>query len=305
MPRTDDYSWLHKHYMEHRDFEAEHAVHSQYPEIVPHYHEFYELYFFLAGNVDYVVSNVRFQLEPGDLLLVPPNIMHNPVFRDFAVHYDRYVVWISPGLMERLFVIDPELRLFQKKNEENRFLYRAGEEGTHRLRPLFGTILSAYEGQQACRRSVGIAAILTILAEYSRVLSGQNETLYPASRDSMLTDILWYIRENLTGDLSLDTVAEAFYTNKFHLSHVFKREMKISFYQYVIQLRLIAGKNHILEGMPVGQVWEACGFSDHAGFYRAFRKLYGISPSQFKQVHSSLIEGGDAEELVRESPQGH
>ena len=55
MPRTDDYSWLHKHYMEHRDFEAEHAVHSQYPEIVPHYHEFYELYFFLAGIASIVV----------------------------------------------------------------------------------------------------------------------------------------------------------------------------------------------------------------------------------------------------------
>ncbi|MCI8856530.1 MAG: helix-turn-helix transcriptional regulator [Clostridiaceae bacterium] len=299
MPKTDDYSWLNKHYMERRDFEAEHAIHSQYPKIVPHYHEFYELYFFLTGHADYVVGDVRFQLESGDLLLVPPNIVHNPVFHDFTVCYDRYVVWISSGLMERLFTIDPELRLFQEKNRENRFLYRSGEEGLRRLRPAFGTICSAYEGQQACRRSEGIAAILTLLAEYNRVLSGQNEKLYPASRDTLLTDILCYIRENLTGDLSLDTVAEAFYTNKFHLSHVFKQEMRISFYQYVIQLRLIAGKNHILAGMPVGQVWDACGFSDHAGFYRAFRKMYGVSPSQFKQFHSSLLAGSDADETAQ------
>ena len=93
MPKTDDYSWLNKHYMERRDFEAEHAVHSQYPKIVPHYHEFYELYFFLTGHADYVVGDVRFQLESGDLLLVPPNIVHNPVFHDFTVFYDRYVVW--------------------------------------------------------------------------------------------------------------------------------------------------------------------------------------------------------------------
>ena len=51
--------------MERRDFEAEHAVHSQYPKIVPHYHEFYELYFFLTGHADYVVGDVRFQLESG------------------------------------------------------------------------------------------------------------------------------------------------------------------------------------------------------------------------------------------------
>ena len=78
-----------------------------------------------------------------------------------------------------------------------------------------------------------------------------------------------------------------------------KQEMRISFYQYVIQLRLIAGKNHILAGMPVGQVWDACGFSDHAGFYRAFRKMYGVSPSQFKQFHSSLLAGSDADETAQ------
>ena len=61
--------------------------------------------------------------------------------------------------------------------------------------------------------------------------------------------------------------------------------MRVPYYQYVIQLRLFAGKNQILAGTPVHKVWESCGFSDHAAFYRAFRKWYGISPSQFERVH--------------------
>lgn len=39
-------SWLFKHYMSARDFEVEHALNQNYHDIEPHYHEFYELFFF-------------------------------------------------------------------------------------------------------------------------------------------------------------------------------------------------------------------------------------------------------------------
>ena len=133
-----------------------------------------------------------------------------------------------------------------------------------------------------------ISAILSLLTDYNRALESQNERLRPASRASMLTDLLQYISNNLANDLSLETVAEAFFTNKYHLSHLFKQSMHISYDQYVIQMRLLLGKNRILAGEPVAQIWEQCGFSDHAGFYRAFRKAYGVSPSKYAEVHAAM-----------------
>lgn len=281
-------NWLHKHFMEERDFEAEHAVHEHYHEVSPHYHEFYELYFFISGNTDYVVSNARYSLEPGDMLFVPPDIIHSPVFRDFEANYERCVVWITNGMMNFLFRMDPDLNRFSIKNKENIYLFRSGEEGLRRYLPLFDTICRAYNERGLCHRSEGISAILSLLTDYNRALESQNERLRPASRESMLTDLLQYISNNLANDLSLETVAEAFFTNKYHLSHLFKQSMHISYYQYVIQMRLLLGKNRILAGAPVAQVWEECGFSDHAGFYRAFRKAYGVSPSKFAELHASL-----------------
>lgn len=281
-------NWLHKHFMVERDFEAEHAVHQTYHEISPHYHEFYELYFFISGNADYVVGNARYLLEPGDMIFVPPDLIHSPVFRDFESQYERCVVWVTNGLMNYLFRMDADLTLFSLKNKENIYLYRSGEDGIRRYQPLFDTICHAYDGRRMCHRSEGTAALLTLLTEYNRALDGQNECLHPASRDSMLTDLLRYISDNLANDLSLDTVAKVFFTNKYHLSHLFKQNMHISYYQYVIQMRLLLGKNRILAGEPVAQVWEQCGFSDHAGFYRAFRKAYGVSPSKYAEVHAAM-----------------
>ena len=234
--------WLHKHFMVKRDFEAEHAVHEHYHEISPHHHEFYELYFFISGNTDYVVGNARYSLEPGDMLFVPPDMIHSPVFRDFEAQYERYVVWISNGLMNYLFRMDADLNHFSIKNKKNIYLYRSGEDGLRRYRPLFDTICRAYNERRMCHRSEGIACLLTLLTEYNRALESQNERLRPASRESMLTDLLQYISDNLANDLSLDTVAEKFFTNKYHLSHLFKQSMHISYYQYVIQMRLLLGR---------------------------------------------------------------
>src|SRR5699024_3216257 len=88
-------------------------------------------------------------------------------------------------------------------------------------------------------------------------------------------------------------LASVFYTNKYHISHLFKQNMHISYYQYVIQMRLITGKNSILDGVPVAKVWETCGFSDHAGLYRAFRKWYGVSPNRFNILHAEQLKRSD------------
>lgn len=114
MSKSDD-TWLHKHFMVERDFEAEHATHDRYHEVSPHHHEFYELYFFISGNTDYVISNARYTLEAGDMLFVAPDLIHGPVFRDFNAPYERCVVWITSGLMSYLFRMDTDLVQFSQK----------------------------------------------------------------------------------------------------------------------------------------------------------------------------------------------
>ena len=277
--RTD---WLYKHYMTERDFEVEHALDPNYHEVEPHYHEFYEMFFFMGGHVDYIVNDELFHLQPGDLLIIPPNILHNPIFLDFAVPYERYVVWISANALGRLIRQDPDCGYFLRDDAPQMYLLREDEAARGVLRASFVTLVESY-------RSEGLSVIMDILVDYNRALAAKNGSAQSGSRSTLLSGILRYVQSNLTGDLSLDAVAAAFFSNKYSISHLFKQNMNISYYQYVIQMRLIAGKNNILAGVPVNKVWETCGFSDHAGFYRAFRKWYGVSPSQFKKLHAERI----------------
>lgn len=294
MQQTDSerQSWLFKHYMQERDFEVEHAVDSNYHDIEPHYHEFYELFFFVGGHVDYIIDDALFHLRPGDLLILPPNILHNPVFRDFAVPYERYVVWISAHAIDRLIRQDPDCGYFLRDDVQKLYLFRASDTAWNTLNASFLTLYQSYSSRKLCYRSEGLSVIMSLLTQYNRALSAQSGQALRGARTTLLTNILHYVQNHLCDDLSLDTVASVFYTNKYNISHIFKQDMRISYYQYVIQMRLIAGKNNILAGMPVNKVWETCGFSDHAGFYRAFRKWYGVSPNQFKQLHLERMDAG-------------
>ena len=295
MTKTDRerQSWMYKHYMTERDFEVEHAVDTDYHDVEPHYHEFYEMYFFAGGHVDYIVDDQQFHLHPGDLLIIPPNVLHNPFFHDFDIPYERYVVWISANTLSRLIRQDADCGYFLQQDIQGRYLFRGDEASVISLRGSFMTLFHSYHERALCYRTEGISVIMHILTLYNRALAAETSQVQGGTHGSLLTDILHYVQGNLCGNLSLDKLASVFYTNKYHISHLFKQNMHISYYQYVIQMRLIAGKNSILDGVPVAKVWETCGFSDHAGFYRAFRKWYGVSPNQFKKLHAEQLERSD------------
>lgn len=60
--------------------------------------------------------------------------------------------------------------------------------------------------------------------------------------------------------------------------------MRVSFYRYVTQRRLIAAKSLILQNLPMEDVAVQSGFSDYSSFYRAFKQEFGISPRQYRNL---------------------
>lgn len=109
-------------------------------------------------------------------------------------------------------------------------------------------------------------------------------------KTSLLDEILHYIETHLSDTISLSSIAEHFLVSQSAISHMFKKQMDVSFYQVVIQRRLIESKNLILAGVPLKAIPEQCGFSDYSVFYKAFVKEYGISPSNIRITNLQLFD---------------
>ena len=72
-----------------------------YPkEVTLHHHDFYEIYFFLSGNVQYNIESRSYLLTPGDVLLISPMELHQPMFGEGHRAYERIVIWVNKQFLE-------------------------------------------------------------------------------------------------------------------------------------------------------------------------------------------------------------
>ena len=91
-----------------------------------------------------------------------------------------------------------------------------------------------------------------------------------------------YVSDNLSGDLSVETIASAVNISSSGIIHSFKKELGISLHNYITQRRLIYARELIINGHQPSKIYTDCGYSDYSSFYRAYVKFFGRPPSKEK-----------------------
>ncbi|WP_428771219.1 AraC family transcriptional regulator [Treponema sp. HNW] len=98
--------------------------------------------------------------------------------------------------------------------------------------------------------------------------------------------ILSYIEDNYANPLlNLSQMAEDFSIKENFLYYFFRSRIHKSFAQYLEDFRLEKAKSIIEADIkePVHTLAEKCGYANSQTFRRAFKKKYGLTPSEFKQ----------------------
>ena len=62
---------------------------SELGEVSLHHHDFYEIYLFLNGSVEYSIESRIYRLLPGDILLIGPMELHQPRIAKDHGPYER------------------------------------------------------------------------------------------------------------------------------------------------------------------------------------------------------------------------
>ena len=98
-----------------------------------------------------------------------------------------------------------------------------------------------------------------------------------------LNKIKDYINENYKQELNLQTIADTFYLNKFYLSREFKKQYDITINNYIAQIRITKAKNLLrFSDKSITEIALEVGIQDPNYFARQFKKVEGMSPSEYK-----------------------
>ena len=272
-----------RQYMRRSSFEIFRYKDAYLREVALHHHDFYEVYFFLSGNVQYNIESRSYLLTPGDILLISPMELHQPVFHDDQKDYERIVLWINQRFLSELSPPDQDLTAcFDSTLPGHTNLLRP----TNAQRQLLSFQLERLTQETQAQDNYSALTALTYLAQ---ILISLNRLAISASQsndnrsvpDSVVYGVLAYINEQSSEDLTLAHLANRFFISKYHLSREFGRIVGTSVHRYLIQKRLAMAKQMMSSGMSSSEVYQQCGFGDYSNFYRAFKAEYQITPKEF------------------------
>lgn len=246
-----------------------------------HSHDYYELYFFGDGNVSMYIEEYAFDLHPGDMVLLPPERMHRAVFHDSASRYERRLMYIRREALLQLSV--PGLNLLATLDDCARraqFHHTLSSDQYHIARQLFDETLMSEPDRSPYQQLLTRSRAAMLVAHVCKWLTDSPSAATEPSKHRM-ADIIAYINEHLSGELSLDAIAARFFISKYHLLREFKGYTNRTVYQYIISKRIMMAKQRMRQGENPSEIYQPCGFQDYSSFYKAFKKETGLSPKQF------------------------
>ncbi len=92
-----------------------------------------------------------------------------------------------------------------------------------------------------------------------------------------------FLEENFSADVSLDALSRVTGLNRFHLVHVFTKTVGIAPHAFLRQVRVRNAKKLLLEGQGIAEVALACGFTDQSHLTRWFKRLWAVTPAQYRK----------------------
>lgn len=273
-----------RQYMNSGEFEVFFYQDISLDHVADHSHPYYEIYFFLNGDVTYLVDGKKYDLEYGDYLLIPPEVKHHPVFHSTGKTYQRFVLWISQSYYESMCSSSSDFAYsFSYVTEQKHYRFRTDFVTFQDIQSRLLDLLEESRGHKAFHKLNSQLMVHSFLLFLNRITYDMLHQVPVSYENVLYLNICDYINNHLAENLSLDHLASFFYASKYHISHVFKDNMGISLHQYILKKRLHACKNGISSGLPLGELYQQYGFTDYTSFYRAFRKEFGLSPKEFRE----------------------
>ena len=94
-------------------------------------------------------------------------------------------------------------------------------------------------------------------------------------------EILSYINQHLTDNLSIAVLASHFYLSGSYICKIFKNTTGTTINRYITAKRISKAKALLAEGYSVTETCSLCGFGDYSNFLKTFTKMVGISPKKY------------------------
>ncbi len=242
-----------------------------------HLHSHIEIVYLLDGSSTAWIDDRKYEMKAGDLFISFPNQVH----RYTTSQYEKaWVLIISDDLCS-------EFNYWFKNFIPKSNLLCSGSVDNEMIEQLILQI-NQFNGKKTSEiETINLKGILLCLL--STIFMGLEFTEERISEVSTIKQMLDYCSAHFTDELTLEMLEKELHINKYYISHLFSKKLKIKFNDYINNLRVDRATKLLREtDMNMTEIATGSGFSTSRTFNRSFLKLMGETPSEYRKKLNSV-----------------
>jgi len=268
-------------------------------EQLPHSHEYMQMWYVLRGSCTHVLNGHKYNYKRFGLFIIPPYSDH------YLISNNEDTVGICCEFSERFInealtgtdcsaLLDfAYLEPFFMSEKLTDNLFQLKSESRMTVENLFLDLLKQFRNNSKYSMLFIKADLLKLLAiiasEYEETQSHEKVLLldkYHSAIDRVLT----YLDEHFSEKLYLEDICKISLMSQSSFTHIFKQVTGFTFTEYLMRLRIAKAQEFLKDSALSAQdIAAVCGFSDCTYFSHAFRRITGLSPTQYRKSKKEIL----------------
>lgn len=245
----------------------------------------YELMVVTEGVLYLADGSQQFKVSEGEYLLLPPSTQQYGYQVSACSFY-----WLHFSSPNQTVVTVDAAESLPRKEDQKIVLPRYGK-----LKSLEKMIVMMKQLQDSVRSydmsSLNNYMSTVILCElYNQLFYTDPTAIKKTRQEQLYHDIVDYIKWSRGEPVKVSQIAEVFGYNEKYLSHLFSSIAGISLKQYILQQKMELAKYLLTDtNQNISEVSVKLGYTDSHNFMKAFKKIVGLTPSDFRNAYAKRL----------------
>ncbi len=248
-----------------------------------------------GGMFGIITGNKITWIERGKIMVVGPNVSFRPVIEGLDVR----LFFCSFEVEERLSLIPSLKPSFLSSVSKNLLSFFIGSAYDIFPDEKNQSEISSYESDfektakndeetdpviiQRAFNSLELILIDSVIPAHLP-LQAIKEGEYSFESERITDEVISYLQNNLHKKITLDEIENRLYFSKSYIKQSFKKETGKSILSYHSSLRVEKAKKMIAEGKTAAEISSSLGFSSQNHFSSVFKKMTGLTPTEYKKT---------------------
>ena len=258
--------------------------------IVPwHYHPAIEIMYITRGIGTRFVGDCIEQYEEGDICMIGPNLPHE--WRNDDAYFDKesglratcICLFFKREIFDQNFIRLPEMNNIRDLIERS----RRGLKFTGNSKLEITRFIRSSVNDVGVRKVTNLLTLLELMAtstEYELLASVGFTNSVNSEDFERFNKVYKFLVKNFATSIRLEEVSTLVGLTPTAFCRYFKERTKKTFVEYLNEMRIGYSKKLLLENkMKISTISGEVGFPNLSNFISQFKKVTGMSPSQFQK----------------------